>query len=180
MPYTDDTELTMSYLKEEVNKRLTKVKSGGVEEFRKLYDFTYCHLRTVAYMYAAEKADCDDIVNDAFYKIYKYAPSFDESCDGYNWMCRIVQRCAYDHNAKKGYTQAFDDEVAATAVQDDGFDRFFARELVSRLDENEKSLVVDYYWYGYTLEEMAAKRKISVAKAYRDLKKIIKKLKKYV
>ena len=33
-------------------------------------------------------------------KLFKNIGSFDKDKDGYNWMCKIVQNCAYDINKK--------------------------------------------------------------------------------
>ena len=94
----------MSILRTEVNKILIKIKKGDEESKNVLFEKTYNHLKTIAYPYVRNKDDVEDVLVEAYLRMYQYVSSFDPKKDGYNWMCKIVQNVARDWD--KGFFQS--------------------------------------------------------------------------
>ena len=86
----------MSILRKDVNKVLIKIKKGDEESKNVLFEKTYNHLKSIAYPYVRNKADVEDVLIEAYLRIYQYVATFDSNKDGYNWMCKIVQNVARD------------------------------------------------------------------------------------
>ena len=86
----------MSILRKDVNKVLIKIKQGDEESKNVLFEKTYNHLKSIAYPYVRNKADVEDVLIEAYLRIYQYVATFDPNKDGYNWMCKIVQNVARD------------------------------------------------------------------------------------
>ena len=86
----------MSILRKDVNKVLIKIKKGDEESKNVLFEKTYNHLKSIAYPYVCNKADVEDVLIEAYLRIFQYVATFDSNKDGYNWMCKIVQNVARD------------------------------------------------------------------------------------
>ena len=77
----------MSRYAKEVNACLSEIQKGNRAQFAVLFDLTANHLRVIAKKYLFNKSDCDDVVSDAYLKVYQYINTFDNNQDGYNWLC---------------------------------------------------------------------------------------------
>ena len=91
----------MSKYRKEVNKYLQGFQNGDRSQLGKVFDVTANHLCAVAYKYLTNKSYCDDVVSDAFCKVLQYISSFNMEQDGYNWLCKIVEKIAYTYNEKE-------------------------------------------------------------------------------
>ncbi len=80
----------MSNFRREINLLLSGIKCGDKTKLKILFSTTYNHLKVIAYKYAINKNDIEDILIESYIKIFKYINSFDMSKDGYNWLCKIV------------------------------------------------------------------------------------------
>lgn len=87
----------MSKFAKEVNRYLIKIKCGdrSQEALKKLYDVTSNHLQIVAKVYLRNKSYADDVVIETFQKAFLYIDSFDETQDGYNWLCNFLIRLIF-------------------------------------------------------------------------------------
>ena len=61
----------MSLLGERVSKLLQKIKRGDKESFKMLHEITYNHLTVVAVNYTYHKEDVQDVLNEAYFRVYR-------------------------------------------------------------------------------------------------------------
>lgn len=172
----------MSKYGNEVNKYLLRIKKGDRSEdaLRDLVDYTANHLAVVAKIYLYNKADAYDVAVDAYQKAYKYIDSFDVHRDGYNWLCKITQRIAYNYNEKNYNLENFDDSQLPSKEYKDLDEDIDLSNALNNLDKESKKVIIMYYYMGYTLEEIGiilGKGKTSV---HKQIKRILKRIKVYL
>lgn len=78
----------MSILRNEVNKILKGIKEGDVSKQQELIESTCNFLKVISYKYLYNKDDVEDVVMEAYMKVYRSIDSCDLSLDGYNWICK--------------------------------------------------------------------------------------------
>lgn len=173
----------MSQLGKQTNRILLAVRRGDRDAQRQLFELTYNHLKAVAYNYARDKNDWEDILSEAYLKIFRYAAAFDDSKDGYNWMCKIVQNTAYDYNAKHAPTLPLDDALPLAdggQTEDDFVGRDAVLRAMDKLSEEDRRLLYLQLYEGLSLAEIArltGSKKSTVHKRLSALKaKILKEI----
>lgn len=80
------------------------IKGDGKAQ-RELYDRYAAKLMPMAMRYAKSQADAEDILQDAFIKIFNSLESFRQEAQFLTWLKRIVVNTAINHNRKKLYQQ---------------------------------------------------------------------------
>ena len=172
----------MSKFAKEVNRYLKKIKCGdrSQEALKKLYDVTSNHLQIVAKVYLRNKSYADDVVIETFQKAFLYIDSFDETQDGYNWLCKIAQRIAYNYNKK--FDNAIEVETQKTSYYDFEPDdmNIELSYALDRLDEKSRQIIIMYYFLDYTLDEIGKRINRDKTSVSRQIKKILKQLKDYL
>lgn len=170
----------MSKYVREVNECLLKLKNGNAAEFDRLYGLTANHLRGVAWIYLYNKNDCDDVVSDAFIKVYKYAQTFDENMDGYNWLCRIVQNLAYNYNRRSyGSEEIIQEKFDYSAYMErfNDIDALIDAQVgIEGLEPIERRILAFKVQMGYTVREIGKILGCSKSEVQRKYKIILTKL----
>ena len=82
-----------------------KCVKGELNAQRELYDRYAAKLMPVAMRYAKSQEDAEDILQDAFIKIFNSLESFRQESQFLTWLRRIVMNTAINHNRKKLYQQ---------------------------------------------------------------------------
>ena len=77
--------------------------NGGAQ--RELYERYAPKLMAVAMRYAKSQAEAEDVLQEAFIKIFKSLETFRQEAQFSTWMMRIVVNTAINHNRKKLYQQ---------------------------------------------------------------------------
>ncbi len=142
-----------------ITELLCSIRGGDENAWRELFHQTFKHLKDVAYQYAIDKNDCEDVVLEAYEKVHKYVNTFDPEQDGYNWLCRIVQNVAFDHNKRilSRPTVLLEEGAQAFSV-DDFYNVLENHELRAKLltlSEEEQTVIYYRYWEGRSYEEIA-------------------------
>jgi RNA polymerase sigma factor (sigma-70 family) len=88
---------------------------------KELYDRYASKLMPMAMRYARSQEDAEDILQDAFIKIFNSLESFRQEAQFLTWLRRIVINTAINHNRKKLYQQPMLDieKVAPMHVESD-------------------------------------------------------------
>lgn len=171
----------MFYKAKEVNDCLLKIKQGDKSQYEPLLEITGLHLRSVAQYYLANKSLANDVVSEVFIKLLYYIDSYDCEQDGYNWMCRITQNLAYDHNNKEAkiaeseQRYAMDNQILA---RNHDFDEVEFSLLTEGLDETDRYIAYKKFVENSTLQEIGDELKITKVAVCKRIKKIFKKIKK--
>ena len=169
----------MSILRKDVNKILIKIKKGDEQSKNVLFEKTYNHLKIIAYPYVYNKDDIEDVLVDAYLRIFQYIDSFDETKDGYNWICKIVQNVARDWGKDiQGVpleevterAQIIDlEEIVATADE--------VQYLLKDYSERDKQIIYLRFWEDKTIETISLTLNMGKSNVHKRISKILKEIK---
>ena len=148
---------------------------GSAEAFRRLYELTAPLLLGVAQRVLGRRELAEEVLHDAFAKIWHTAAGFDPlAMQPVAWLTTIVRnraidvRASHDVSRVDSYHAAIDDDPEGsldrlfdwTPAADDGEDRRRAaqwlRDCLSRLGAPERQSLVLAYEHGLSHSELAA------------------------
>jgi len=148
----------MSRFRNEINKLLYSLQMGDKSRQKELYDYTYNNLKVIALKYAIDKNDYEDILVEAYIRVYKYVGTADLNKDGYNWLCKIVQNVAYDFNKCIKPTVPLDD-ISFTKIFGDEIDKIISKDEVLKevcqLSEYDQRLIQLKFYEDMSYAEIA-------------------------
>lgn len=172
----------MSILRNEVNEILKGIKEGNASELKRLMDVTCDLLKIIAYKYLYNKDDVEDVVMEAYMKVYRRINSFDSRRDGYNWLCKIVENTAYDfneaymnnHKAEKFLepTEDFSDVDEAFSDKDEII------RLVKVLPLPDQRLLYLKFWKNMSYAQIAEHISLRKSTVHKRIQKIFKEIRK--
>lgn len=84
---------------------INKCIKGELKAQRELYDRYAAKLMPVAMRYGKSQEDAEDILQDAFVKIFNSLDSFRQEAQFLTWLKRIVINTSINHNRRKLYEQ---------------------------------------------------------------------------
>lgn len=172
----------MPFLRKDINKYLSKIKKGDKAYKNILFEVTYRHLKNIAWKYVYNKDDVEDVLVEAYLSAFQCIQSFDESRDGFNWLCKIVQHEAYDWNGKNGKlkTQSLTDlhdikdeeaHFEIRVAQRDEIDR-----LLAPYPEVDRRIIELHIVDKCSFQEIQEKTGVKRSTAHKRLRKILKEL----
>ncbi|MCH5147481.1 MAG: RNA polymerase sigma factor [Clostridiales bacterium] len=173
----------MSICAKEVNEYLCAIKQGDKAKFKQLFELISRRILGVARYYLVDKSYCEDVVSEVFQKVYLYIDSYDESKDGYNWICRIAENTAYDFNFKSSQNSDNTDPVPAlpeSELLEDAEKRVDLFRAIDKLDPESRELINLHYFLGDSYSEIGKKFHISKVAVKKKIDKILSKLKIYI
>jgi RNA polymerase sigma-70 factor (ECF subfamily) len=124
------------------------------EHFTYLADKYMDMIFRLAYSQLKNKADADDVTQNVLLSLYKTETDF-ESCEHMKaWLCRVtMNECRKIWRSAWRRTEDIDD-YANTLTFEDGqsYDLF---QAIMALDGKYRSVIVLYYYEGYSISEIA-------------------------
>ncbi len=148
----------MSKFCKEINLILNKLKSGDESLQKDLFNATYNHLKIIALQYAFDKNDYEDILEEAYLRIFKYIKNADLTKDGYNWLCKIVQNVANDFNKKYEKSIPLENITFSNVnekLEDVIADNDMLLREIEKLAEEDKQILILRFWHDSTIEQIA-------------------------
>ncbi len=143
---------------------LEKFAAGDVSAMDLLYDHYGDTLYGVVLRIVHDEAQAQDIIQDAFVKIWKQSKSYDASKGKlFTWLMRIVRNQSIDvirKNKRSGEIRNESGDVSMESTVADNRDLsedHDIRVVLSQLDNHHKELVEHSYILGYTHPEIAEK-----------------------
>lgn len=173
----------MSQLGEKVNKLLRGVKNGEKFSFKKLHETTYNHLTIVALNYLYNPDDLDDVLNESYLRMFKYINSYDNSRDGYNWMCKIVQNVAYQYNSRHNiFVELNKAELHGLfyEIDENIIDNVELLIVIKNLDAETQELLYLKYWEDLSFSEIASKKGMKKPTVYKKINVALKIIRKFL
>jgi RNA polymerase sigma-70 factor (ECF subfamily) len=141
-----------------LNDLLRRASHQDRRAFAELHASTKAKLRKTAVAICGPSPEVDDILQDAYLKIWRNAKSFDpRRASPITWMCTILRNTAFDAARLKKLPLADIEEALSvpnspTYGEDDDFDYASARpvafEALSRLPEDRRILLELAYLAG--------------------------------
>ncbi len=166
---------------EHVSSILRSLKKGDLESRKTLYEITYNHLLYIAKRYVIDMKYCEDVVMEAYLRAFKYIDTYNVECDGYNWLCKIVQNTAYDFNGKVEISISLEsliaDRLFCDCVNiDDCIESMNLTYVMSKLEHYEKMLIYYRFFEDLTFDQIAIKLKKGKSTVHKQYLRIMKDL----
>jgi RNA polymerase sigma-70 factor (ECF subfamily) len=149
---------------------VSRASGGDPTAFQALVERHRSMVYRVAYQFAGNHYDAEDIAQEVFIKVYRSLDRFRQDAQLTSWLYRIVMNACIDHRRRQG-------SVAAARVGDDADlrllntpeeapgpeDRAYACELgrvleseVARLPQGQRIVFIMRHHQGLKLSEIAA------------------------
>ncbi len=174
-------------LKQQDEQLISRIKQQDKEAFAQLYDNYSGALFGVILRVVQKEAVAEDVLQEAFVKIWKNFKSYDSSKGRlFTWMLNIAKNTAIDKLRSKSYKQEI--QIAGDDVyvldknshHETNTDIIGLRENVAKLKPEYKAVIDLTYFGGYTHEEAAEELdlplgtvKSRIRIAIRELKKLL-------
>jgi len=138
------------------------LKSGDMEAFSTLIDRHKNYAFTIANRIVKSPEEAEEIIQDAFVKVYKSVDSFKGDAKFTTWFYRIVFNTAVSSNRKnrldttslndslipKGGTESQDEMASSNRKQ-------FIHQALQELSDDDKLIITLFYFDEMSLEEIA-------------------------
>lgn len=169
----------MEHFHRKLNSIVKRIQAGDIRKKKDFYVETCSYLKLVALRYAFDKNEYEDILMDAYNRMFLYIKKCDTKKGAFNWCCKIVERVAYDYNGKIKYYvpieyASFDDVLGCE------MERFLLEDAVvrsvNRLTEIEQNLIFMKFYEDLTYEEMAKALDAKKSTVYKQTQVAMKKL----
>lgn len=140
---------------------------GERQALQAIYEAEVRWLLGVALRIVRNRAAAEDVVHDAFLRIWQRAASFDPQLgSGRGWVYTVVRHCAFDRARRDSREVALDDDALAplldaaadmSAGTGDALDSASLQRCMAALDEPRRQSIVYAFVEGYTHEQIAAR-----------------------
>ncbi|PWS32524.1 RNA polymerase sigma factor [Pedobacter paludis] len=159
--------------------------SGSFDAFNQLYKMYAPSLLGIIHKIVQQQETAEDLLQDTFIKIRKYASSYDPAKSRiFTWISRIAKNTALDHLRlkinKDGAKNISLDVVSAEL--DTNYTNTFNPEVIglktlfSSLNCKQREIIDLIYYKGYTHEEVAEKLNMPVGTVKTRIRTSIQKL----
>ena len=167
-----------------IQNLVKKAQKGDEKAFLTLFQNYEEDLYRIAYVYVKNKNDALDVVQETAYKAISQIQTLKNPEYFKTWLIRITINCAINLLKKEKKVVPLKSEYTEGNIsnENDCALRLTLRDMIERLNENEKSVVVLKYFYNYTFLEISKIIELPIGTVktllYRSLEKFRIQLKK--
>jgi RNA polymerase sigma-70 factor (ECF subfamily) len=137
---------------------------------RKLYELYYSYGMSIALRYSANRGEGQDILNNAFYKVFTKIDQYDPAFPFKQWFRTILIHTSIDYARKykkMGVLEELDEQHDPTAAGDseEGYHNLVYEDLLNQIQKLPPAYKLVFNLYaidGYKHHEIATKLGISV------------------
>lgn len=155
------------------------MKSRAEAETERILLEQYDSLYRLAYSYVRSEHDALDVVQESAYKAYRDCRKVKNQEVIWSWICRIVINTSLDLLRRQGRELPLEEEWPVQAGPEEAAaicDRLELDQVLGRLGEKERAVIILRYFEDRKLEEIAGilGENVNTVKArlYRTLKKL--------
>ena len=141
---------------------LTGIAGGDKSAFEQLHLKTRNKLRKTVLGICGKSSDTDDILQEAYVRVWRHAASYDPKvASPMTWMCIIARNLAIDAMRSQRLSLADLEEAmnVPAATEDDHFDYALAKRITTkamrRLPEDRRRLLALAYFEGMSRQSLA-------------------------
>lgn len=169
----------------QLNRLLARLKEGRASALDEILALAGPRMLALALGIVRNRADAEDVVQDAFLKIARSASTFKEGTNGYAWIMRIVRNTAFDL-LRKRKIRAEEDVEGFFRLSDERYspeklDNALAlEEAVGKLSPEGKRMIYYRYYLDFTVREIARETGMSKSAVQRAVEKAERELKIYL
>lgn len=161
-----------------------KAQKGNDKAFLTLFQEYEQDIYRMAFVYVKNQSDALDVVQETAYRSFKSIKDLKEPKYFKTWLIRIAISCAIDLLRKqKNLVQlkpGFEEFISGDVNEDIDL-KMTVRDLIERLNEDEKSVIILRFFVDLTIKEVSEALDIPLGTAktvlYRALNKLRKDLK---
>lgn len=162
-----------------MDKLVRRAQKGHDAAFLTLFQQYEAYIYRMAYVYVQNENDALDIVQETAYRAFKSIRSLKEPAYFKTWLLKITINSALDLLRKRQVTVAFEDAEIEESYKDQLLLEISLRDLMARLDEAEKTVVLLKYYEDMTFQEIAKLLDIPLGSVKTTLYRALKKLRKW-
>jgi RNA polymerase sigma-70 factor (ECF subfamily) len=140
-----------------IKKLVEKAKKGDKKAFIKLFQHYEEDIYRVAYVYVKNQNNALDIVQDTACKSFSHIKNLKNAEYFKTWLIKITINCAVDFIRKeKKVIHLMPEHTELISTLDcDLSTQITLNDLINKLTENEKSIVLLKFYYHHTFNEIA-------------------------
>ena len=135
------------------------------DEFNRIYNAYYKLLLHVAFDYLNSKNDAEDVIQEVFMKLYESRKQFNDDEHLKYWLVKVTNNKCIDHlrHIKNKEMLISNDHIDILNNQDNKEDSLQRRvqEAIDKLNINDKTIIVLYYYNDLSLKEISKVLSIS-------------------
>ena len=145
---------------EEENRLIDQILAGDEKAYAKLVDRYKSYAFTIALKITGNKADAEEVAQDAFIKAFHYLKGFKRGARFSTWLYRITFNTALSHKRKNkqsfysiehSMNEAADEEKPMEKMDK----RHFIDKALNRLNEADRLSLQLFYLKEFSLDEVA-------------------------
>lgn len=146
---------------EEENRLIDRILAGEERLYAELVDRYKSYAYTIAVKIVTERAEAEEVAQDAFIKAFNYLKNFNRQARFSTWLYRIVFNTAISRKRKHrlttediGKRQIVNPERADSGIERDDKQVFIAKAM-KKLNEADQLAIQLFYIKEFSLEEVA-------------------------
>ncbi len=142
-----------------IEQLLAFISSGDTTSMGDLYELIKTDVYAFALSKTRNKSDADDITQDTFVQIYRYAKQYHPKGKPMAWILRIelnlIRRHFQLHARNAENSEIFENSLVSENFESSTIDNLFLRALLKTLNEEEREVVVLHVVSGLKHREIA-------------------------
>ncbi|UFT98965.1 RNA polymerase sigma factor [Radiobacillus kanasensis] len=165
-----------------IDKLLKKAKKGNDKAFLKLFQKYEKDIYRVAYVYVKNSNDALDVVQETAYKAFKNIHTLQEEKYTKSWLIKISIRNSIDLIRKnKNIVPLYRDSTDIPQKEDVDLTLSLSlQDLLHKLNETEKTIILFKYYGGYSFKEIAELENLPLGTVKSILYRALEKCRKQV
>lgn len=166
---------------------IQRILQGETASFEKLVvKYQGLIFYSILKMVGGNREEAEDLTQEVFLSAYRSLAHFREEASFSTWLMKIAVNKTLDHKRKKQLTLVKDQRrLHAVAGGDDPLGELIRREnketvhrLIAMLSEEDRRVIMDYYYHELSYKEIALKEKVRVKTVESKLYRARQRLKK--
>ncbi|MFL8935208.1 RNA polymerase sigma factor [Rossellomorea oryzaecorticis] len=162
-----------------MNKLVRKAQKGDDKAFIKLFQLYEEDLYRMAFVYVKNEVDALDVVQETAYRAFKNIETIKKPKYVKTWLIRIAITCSLDLLKKnKNVVPLIPDYEQFMGAEADPLAAITLKEMIEKLNEEEKSTVLLRFYEGYSFKEIAETLSVPLGTAKSILYRAMGKMRK--
>lgn len=136
---------------------ILSVAQGDMKALETLYNAMYREIYGYLLSLLGNEQTAEDLAQDTFLRVYKYAPKFVPAGSGKSWVYKIAGRLAltYFKNNRDGSTALSEYLSGEVNAEEDVLNAQLVAEAMQKISEEERQIISLHAISGLTLGEIA-------------------------
>ncbi len=109
----------------------------------------------IAYIHSGSISDSEDIFQDTFFALYNYNKEFNDEAHIKAWLIRVTLNKCKSLKRSVWFRKRTDLDVTEAMTDTDEESNIQVRNAVMKLKESYRTVIVLFYYEGYSCEEIA-------------------------